>query len=148
MRSNSSRLCETIIVFAAMAAMNLPAVFAVSGGVIQHNLVSDLPGMAERRDANLINPWGISSSPTGPFCVSDNNAGVATFYFGNGRPFPKQNSPLVVSIPPPTGASGAGTPTGNVFNDTQDFVITEGTRSSPARFIFATEDGTLVGWNP
>jgi uncharacterized protein (TIGR03118 family) len=148
MKSKSNRGRRIILMLAIIAALNLPTVFAVRSGYIQHNLVSDLAGVAERRDANLVNPWGISSSPTGPFCVSDNNAGVATFYFGNGRPFPKQNSPLVVSIPPPAGASGAGTPTGNVFNDTSDFVISEGTRSAPARFIFATEDGTLAAWNP
>lgn len=27
---------------------------------IQHNLVSDLPGQAEHRDRNLVNPWGIA----------------------------------------------------------------------------------------
>jgi uncharacterized protein (TIGR03118 family) len=148
MQSESNAARKLILVLAVIAAINLPTVLAVRDGYIQHNLVSDLAKMAERTDGNLINPWGISSSPTGPLCISDNNAGVATFYFGNGRPFPKQNSPLVVSIPPPTGASGAGTPTGNVFNDTTDFVIHEGTRSAPARFIFATEDGTLAGWNP
>jgi uncharacterized protein (TIGR03118 family) len=126
----------------------LPLALAKPNGYIPHNLVSDLPNMAERTDPNLINPWGISSPPTGPIWVSDNNAGVATVYHGNGRPFPKQNSSLVVAIPPPTGGSGSGTPTGNVFNDTSDFVVTQGTHSGPARFIFATEDGTLAGWNP
>jgi uncharacterized protein (TIGR03118 family) len=148
MQRKSNGVRRAILVLVVIAALNLPTAFAVRDGYIQHNLVSDLAHMAERTDANLVNPWGISSSPTGPLCVSDNNAGVATFYFGNGRPFPKQNSRLVVSIPPPAGASGAGTPTGNVFNDTADFVIAEGTRSAPARFIFATEDGTLAGWNP
>jgi len=148
MQSNSNRRRGVILALASIAALGLPTVFAVPNGYIQHNLVSDLAHSAARTDPNLINPWGISSSPTGAICVPDNNAGVATFYFGNGRPFPMQHSPLVVSIPPPMGATGAGTPTGSVFNDTTDFVITEGTRSGPARFIFATEDGTVVGWNP
>src|SRR2546426_4821555 len=46
----------------------------------QENLVSDLPGVAATMDPNLINPWGIAFPPTGPFWISDNNAGVSTLY--------------------------------------------------------------------
>jgi uncharacterized protein (TIGR03118 family) len=56
----------------------------------------------------------------------------------------------VVTIPPPAG-SPAGTtaaPTGNVLNTTSDFVIKSHGRSAPSIFVFATEDGTLSGWNP
>jgi uncharacterized protein (TIGR03118 family) len=54
----------------------------------------------------------------------------------------------VVAIPPPTGGSGAGFPTGVVFNGTSDFAVSQGGSPAPARFIFATEDGTISGWNP
>src|SRR5262249_51264626 len=36
-----------------------------------HNLVSDLPGMADVTDTNLVNPWGIAFSGTSPFWISD-----------------------------------------------------------------------------
>jgi len=39
-------------------------------------------------------------------------------------------------------------PTGNIFNSTSDFVVTEGSASGPSQFVFATEDGTISGWNP
>ena len=26
---------------------------------VQHNLISDLAGLADHQDANLVNPWGI-----------------------------------------------------------------------------------------
>ncbi len=58
--------------------------------------------------------------------------------------------PLVVTIPPPKG-SPAGTtaaPTGNVFNGTSGFVVSTANGSGPSLFIFATEDGTISGWNP
>jgi uncharacterized protein (TIGR03118 family) len=55
--------------------------------------------------------------------------------------------PPVVTIPLPGGGPG-GAATGNVFNSTSDFVITEGSASGPSQFIFATEDGTISGWNP
>jgi uncharacterized protein (TIGR03118 family) len=55
---------------------------------------------------------------------------------------------LVVTVPPPTGSQGPSTPTGIVFNGTSDFVVSAGGVSGPAAFIFATEDGTISGWNP
>jgi hypothetical protein len=39
----------------------------LSGNVLQSNLVSDLPGVAKVLDRNLVNPWGISEGPGGPF---------------------------------------------------------------------------------
>jgi uncharacterized protein (TIGR03118 family) len=115
----------------------------------QTNLVSDLPNVAKFQDPNLVNPWGLSHSSTSPWWVSDNGTGVSTLYNGQGQAFPL-GSPLVVTIPPPAG-SPAGTtaaPTGNVFNGTSGFVVTEGGKSGPSFFIFATEDGTIAGWNP
>src|SRR5262249_32060357 len=89
-----------------------------SGIVMQTNLVSDLPGVAAVQDPNLVNPWGISESPGGPFWISDNNAGVSTLYSVPGaNNTPVSINPLVVSIPTPDDPLGAsGTPTGTVFN--------------------------------
>ena len=52
----------------------------LSANVLQTNLVSDLPGVAQVQDPNLVNPWGISESSGSPFWISDNNAGVASLY--------------------------------------------------------------------
>ena len=39
---------------------------------VQTNLVSDIPGLAEATDPHLVNPWGVSFSPTGsPFWISN-----------------------------------------------------------------------------
>ena len=104
----------------------------------QTNLISDLPGMAAATDANLVNPWGLSRSSTSPWWVSDNGTGVSTLYSGTGSAIP-----LVVTIP--AADSGTGTPTGQMFNGSQDFQIAPG---KPALFLFVTEDGTVSGWNP
>ncbi len=53
----------------------------------------------------------------------------------------------MVTIPTPTGVKTAA-PTGNVFNSTVDFVISKNGKSFASQFIFATEDGTISGWNP
>jgi uncharacterized protein (TIGR03118 family) len=116
----------------------------------QTNLVSDIPGVARFTDPNLVNAWGLSHSSAGPWIISDNGTGLATAYRGDGRMFPVGGTPLVITIPPPKGSSAKtqATPTGNVFNNTNDFIISQNGRSDPSQFIFATEDGTISGWAP
>jgi uncharacterized protein (TIGR03118 family) len=117
--------------------------------VLQTDLVSDLPGVAQNTDSHLVNPWGISESTGSPFWISDNNAGVSTLYNSAGVPQPTAK-PLIVSIPIPGDPTGSdGTPTGTVFNNSGGgFSVSNGVKSAPAIFLFATEDGTIVGWNP
>lgn len=128
-----------------------------SGTVLQTNLVSDLPGVAQIQDPNLVNPWGISSSPGSPFWVSDNNAGVSTLYSSHNGATPVSIVGLVVSIPTPVDSTGAaGTPTGTVFNPNSGAgafpVSGVNAQNQPASagavFLFSTEDGTITGWNP
>ena len=115
----------------------------------QTNLVSDIMGMAPVHDPNLVNPWGLARSSGGPWWIGNNNSGTSTLYDGSGNPFPPPpNGPLVVTVPPPKGspAGTQSTPTGVVFNGSPtDFLIAPG---KSAVFIFATEDGTISGWNP
>src|SRR5262245_54080608 len=119
----------------------------LDANVLQTNLVSDLPGVARFLDPNLVNPWGISESSGSPFWVADNATGVSTLYNTPGAP-----QELVVSIPAPGDPAGkGGKPTGTVFNialGSGAFQITDGTHTAPAVFLFATEQGTIVGWNP
>jgi uncharacterized protein (TIGR03118 family) len=151
------RLLASVLGLAVLLALALPAaaVFARSaasqptpaaqGFYQQTNLVSDIAGVAKFTDAHLVNPWGLVHGPSTPWWVSDNGTGVSTLYDGHGKAIP-----LVVTIPPPAG-SPAGTtaaPTGVVFNGGSGFVVSENGKSGPSLFIFATEDGTIAGWNP
>jgi uncharacterized protein (TIGR03118 family) len=111
----------------------------------QINLVSDIPGLAAFTDKKLKNPWGIAFGPTSPFWIADNGTGLSTLYAKDGTPIPQLPS---VRIPPPHGSSATATPTGMVFNPTTDFVVSANGNSGPASFLFATEDGTISGWNP
>ncbi len=149
-----SRILAPLVVLATLLLAALPgAAFATAntGGFYQQtNLVSDIAGVALFTDANLKNPWGLSHSAASPWWISDNGTGLATLYNGHGRKFPV-TSPLVVTIAPP-GGSPAGTtaaPTGNVFNNSGGgFVVSENGNSGSSVFMFATEDGTISGWNP
>src|ERR1700681_138048 len=80
-------------------------------GYVVTKLVSDIPGLAAFTDPNLVNPWGMSSSPTSPIWVSDNKTGVATLYNTAGAP-----QALVVTIPavPDPGGTAPSPPTGQV----------------------------------
>src|SRR5438128_3223048 len=138
------RLLTVAITLATGAILAVPAVSTSADqpgtSFRQTNLVTDDQARAQARftDTSLKNPWGISSSQSSPMWVSDNNAGVTTLYRGDGS-----KVPLTVVIPPAAGSSEGtlGTPTGTVFNgNSAEF--------RGDRFLFATEDGTLAGWQP
>jgi uncharacterized protein (TIGR03118 family) len=95
-----------------------------------------------------VNPRGIAFCPKGPFWIADNGTGVSTAYTDDGRPFLKPHSPLVVTVPPPSGCTDTGTPTSIIFNSTSDFAVANGNNSAPGFLIFASENGTISGWNP
>jgi len=125
---------------AAIAAIFLAAGSA-AGGIADdvftvHALVGDASGSASATDATLVNGWGLSAGPTTPWWVSDNGTNASTLYNGSGV-----KSALTVAVP--------GAPTGTVFNGSAtDFVISQSGKSGAARFLFATEGGTILGWSP
>ena len=107
-----------------------------------HVLVSDGSVPADHLDANLVNAWGIALNPTGPAWVANNGTGTSTLYDGAGHALA-----LVVTIPPVNG-DDHGNPTGIVFSGGNDFVVSSGGKSGPARFIFDAENGTITAWAP
>ena len=117
---------------------------ASQNAYVQANLVGDISAIkATVIDTNLVNPWGIAASATGPFWVTDNGSGLATVYNSTGGV-----QTTVVEIPTPTGATSPAAPTGIVFNgNTNDFLIPVSGSSVPAQFIFATEQGIIAAWN-
>jgi uncharacterized protein (TIGR03118 family) len=123
------------LVVLALSASCLPALAQKDNSYVVHKLVSDEPGEALNLDPNLVNGWGIARGPTSPWWVAAADTGVSALYSGTGAV-----QSLVVDVP--------GEPTGTVFNGGPGFVITDGTFSGPAVFLFASEDGTISGWNP
>ena len=103
----------------------------------QTNLVSDLAGAAVHTDPKLINPWGIAFVPGQPFVVADNNSGSSTSYDANGV---SQGDFL---IPAPPNDNSHATPTGTAVAEAGAFTL----GGADSKFLFATEDGTISGWN-
>lgn len=132
-----------------ITALCLSTAVSRASGFDWENLQSDINGVAENVDSNLLNPWGMALAPSGNIWVADNHTGVATVYDQNGRPVPNSASPLVVMIPKSASNTEAtGNPTGIVSNGTPFFKVTKNANSQPAKFIFVSEDGMISGWNP
>ena len=101
------------------------------------NLVSNQTGAAKHTDPLLVNAWGLVYAPGSPFWISDNGTGWSTLYNGNGV---KQGLQVIV----PSTGNNPGSPTGIVFNGSNDFQV----QGWAAIFLFATLDGTISGWAP
>jgi uncharacterized protein (TIGR03118 family) len=111
--------------------------------VHQVNLVSDIPGKAQLTDPDLKNPWGVSMQAASPLWVSNQGTDSSTLYtLPAGTDNVAKTSAVRVTLP----GSVAG-PSGQVANSGQGFVLSNGTTSAPAQFIFATLDGHIQAWN-
>ena len=131
--------CKKIALLSLVATM-FTAASAHADTYSWTNFQSDIPGVAQHTDSNLVNPWGMAASTTGTIWVSDNGTGVSTLYNQDGTAVP-----LVVEIPTAKQNRDGGNPTGIVFNDTTFFQVTKNGTSASAIFIFVSEDGSISG---
>jgi uncharacterized protein (TIGR03118 family) len=135
MRRNFSSALATAAVVAAVAA----AAGSAAGPDIYttYQVISDgTTVQATATDKSLVNGWGLTAGPTTPWWTSNNGTNTSTLYNGVGA-----KQALTVAVP--------GGPTGTVFNgDGTAFVVSSGGKSGAARFLFATEGGTILGWSP
>src|SRR5262245_41788189 len=115
----------------------------------QTNLVSDIPRLAKITDPQLVNPWGVSHSPTSPFWISNQGKNTTTLYAVTDK-----TTVSKVNINPPTGfvaipttASGPQGPTGQVNNTNTSSFPVSGGDGKFAHFIFANLNGTISAWD-
>jgi uncharacterized protein (TIGR03118 family) len=130
-RAPSRWLLGAAMIVAALVVAAPASARPTRGQYQVHNLVSNVAGVADNVDPNLVNAWGLAAGPTSPWWVSDNGTDRSTLYNPAGTPLP-----LVVNVP--------GAPTGTVFNGTPGSFLVGANNAS---FIFATEGGTILGWN-
>jgi uncharacterized protein (TIGR03118 family) len=96
-------------------------------------------------DPNLVNAWGLGVQATDAgappdalnafLWVADNGTGVSTVYSPFGQVFPP---PTTIPVPPDGGVPPSA-PTGLVLNASATAFMAD-------KVIFATEDGTIAGW--
>jgi uncharacterized protein (TIGR03118 family) len=158
-------------IFAALigaAVLSATSVAALAAGYVEADLVvnqqvNGVPTLTDSNgivhvakffDPHLLNPWGVGESATSPFWISENGAGLSRLFNTDGSPRPTP----IVSIPAPGAPLGNdGAPTGLVFNiaggATGVFKVSGvnsagAPASAAATFLFSSEDGTILGWNP
>jgi uncharacterized protein (TIGR03118 family) len=121
--------------------MTVPAAAATLPRFKVVPLVSDQRGHAPLVDPHLVNPWGLALSPTGPLWVANNGTSLATIYAGGVNGATPTKAALEVTVV-------GGAPTGQVFNNTDAFVVQRNNVSGKALFIFCSESGNITAWNP
>ena len=130
MRQRRSRL-PLLTAGVLFSLLSIPA-SAVS--FTQTNLVTDNSAAngAQITDSGLVNAWGLSFAPTGPFWVSANGTNTSPLYSVDPTSQATTKLPLTVSVP--------GGVTGQAFSSTASF--------NGDRFLFVSGDGTVSGWRP
>jgi uncharacterized protein (TIGR03118 family) len=114
-------------------------------GVSQVNLVSDLSTVgASLVDPDVVNPWGLALGPTTPLWSANNGTDTATLYASA----PDTAVATKVAAVRVTFPDKPELPTGQVFNGTTGFVVSNGTTSGPAAFMFSTLTGHIEAWSP
>ncbi len=117
---------------------------------VQTNLVSNIQGMAQITDSNLVNPGAINfpqqNGLNPPIFVADQGAGMATSYqiSSDGSQVIESSSPVTI---PTSGSSEPSSPTGLVQNtDGQGFMIPGPDGLVSASYIFDTLQGAIGGF--
>jgi uncharacterized protein (TIGR03118 family) len=132
------RLLPALLGSAALAALAVaaPSAHAVVFDVV--NLASDGSVAAAHIDPNMVNPWGVSYAPTGPFWISDNATGLTSLKNGSG-------AVAFATLPQVAFQPAANAPTGQVFNSGVASGAFQSGGVTPL-FIFDGEDGHISTW--
>jgi uncharacterized protein (TIGR03118 family) len=139
----STKVRSRVAAILAVAALSIgAAVTSATDGYETILLVSNVSSTAKYVDPDLLNPWGLVLGPRGSIWVAENHSGMLASFGRSGVP-----APGGVAVPGP-GGTGSGSPTGLIYNDSDGFQISNGRTTLPSRLLTATEDGTIIGFNP
>jgi uncharacterized protein (TIGR03118 family) len=113
------------------------------------DLVTDPAGQGVVTDPDLVNPMGLQLSPGANFWVANNGTGTVTVYQRDGLPLPA-GAPLAVklAVPATLPAGSIAQATSIAYHSGAGLEITNGVQRASARFLIATRQGTLLGYNP
>jgi uncharacterized protein (TIGR03118 family) len=103
-------------------------------------LVSDQQGIAQF-DADLSNPWDLAVGGGSALWLANNGSARSALFNTGDLSLPA----LTIGVPQ---SAASARPTGVAFNAANGFEVTAEGRTGVARFIVASEGGTLSGWAP
>jgi len=138
----------TVDAMGARGSSRHVAVSRQSMRVRRTDLVADVAGVGARvTDPNLSDPWGFVLSGTHAAMVVSRQSGISTSYDGAGRAQPVSDVCLRVRLP-----FAAGSATGGVAdvvgNPGDEFIVSNGGKSAPARLIYVSTQGVIAAWSP
>jgi len=121
-------LIVTLALFGVLAATSSAA---EPNAYVVSNLASNVPGLADNTNPDVVNAWGLDASATSPWWIADNGTDLASVLTASGT---------ALSLRPTV----PGGPTGLVANTTTSSFVVGGVRAS---FLFSGEDGVIRGWS-
>ena len=146
MRNPFARVSFTVIAAVVLVPSALAEIPNIAPGsaYIQTNLASDLNGVAQLVDPQLINPWGITYRGTSPFWTANNASSTSSLLAVD-----PVTDATTLNVPQSHVNIPGGFPTGVVGNSTSDFHITPPGGGTPAAalFIFDSITGHISAWH-
>lgn len=119
---------------AVLSVALMPLKISAATVYVQHNLTSDIPGLADYTDPNLVNPWGLALAP---FWPCNNGSGTYTVQGVDGAP-----TATVTIVPTAPGKTGTGKCTGAARNNNAAaFLVSPGVTGT---WLLDTEDGLIT----
>jgi uncharacterized protein (TIGR03118 family) len=104
-------------------------------------------------EPSFIHGWGLSSRPAGSgghFWVIGNGSGISYQFVGDVNGTPLYQDAIAYMTVPSSPNGDQASPTGTVFNQSSNFVITQdapnGPITAPTKFFFATINGVISAW--
>jgi uncharacterized protein (TIGR03118 family) len=121
---------------------------------VRTNLVANDPKYNPQiLEPTFIHGWGLSHRPSGVgghFWVIGNGSGISYQYVGDVNGSPLFQDAIGEMTVPPSPNGDKASPTGTVFNQSTNFVITQdhpnGEITAPTKFFFATINGVISAW--
>ena len=140
------------LLFASASALLMTGTAQASDGYVITNLVANKQiYMPQIVDPHMVNAWGVAIRPAGAgghFWINNTDTGTVSLYVGDvGGKKLFQDDTKLITLPSPKGGEEHSAPTGQVFNgETDEFIVAHDGITGPSKFIFATEEGTVLGW--
>ncbi len=134
-----ARRIASLVVVSGLCAAAPASARQYLNQILTDNVCCETP----HTDPRLVTVWGVTFDPDGLAWTSANGSRRSVLLDGLGTP---QTLSVVMAVPP---LFNGGAATGLVYSGGTNFVVSDSfSGSGPARFIFVTQEGSILGWTP